>query len=313
MHIQFWGVRGSLPTPLLQNQIQNKVAAVLDRLSQQDLETPAMRQSFLDALPKWLYGTVGGNTACISVALDDPREVVVFDAGSGIRNMGIALSKQDPQIEHYHIFFSHFHWDHIMGLPFFNPAFNPSIQIEFYSPKPYLEKILSHQMLPPFFPVPINAMRAKKSFHRLSGALTIQDVNISYKKIWHPQDAYAYRVDDGRHSFIYSTDVELSDVDFVHNEENDTFFKDVDLIVIDAQYTQKETLAKRGWGHSSFCTATDFAAHWGIKCAALFHHDPSYDDQKLFENLEEARSYAEHMHFKDTRLILATEGLEITL
>ncbi|MDR1399483.1 MAG: MBL fold metallo-hydrolase [Treponema sp.] len=314
MRIQFWGVRGSLPTPQLPSQIQSKIAAILDRLSQQDIETPAARQRFLNALPMWLYGTVGGNTACVSVAFDDPSEIVVFDAGSGIRDLGIALSKQEPRIERYRIFFSHFHWDHIMGLPFFIPAFNPSIQVEFYSPKPYLEKILGDQMLPPYFPVPISAMRAKKSFHCLSNAFTtVPGVNISYKKMWHPQDAYAYRVDDGKHSFIYATDVELSDVDFVHSKENESFFKNVDLIVIDSQYTQEQALEKREWGHSSFQMVADFTAHWGIKCVTLFHHDPTYDDQTLFAYLQETRSYAESMHFKDTRFILATEGLEITL
>jgi phosphoribosyl 1,2-cyclic phosphodiesterase len=313
MRIQFWGVRGSLPSPQLPSQIQTKVAAILERVSPQDIETPEARQRFLDALPMWLYGTVGGNTSCISVVLDDPREVVVFDAGSGIREMGIALSKQEPRIERYRIFFSHFHWDHIMGLPFFGPAFNPSIQVEFYSPQTYIEKILSYQMLPPYFPIPMRAMGAQKGFHRLKGAVTIQGATISYKKISHPQGAYAYRVDDGKHSFIYSTDVELTDTDFVNSKENETFFKNTDVIVIDAQYTPEEALRKRGWGHSSFRAVVDFATHWGIKCAVLFHHEPMYDDQKLFENLQEARSYAEHIHFKDTRLILATEDLEITL
>ncbi|MDR2419587.1 MAG: MBL fold metallo-hydrolase [Treponema sp.] len=313
MRIQFWGVRGSLPSPQLPMQIQRKVAAILERLSPQDIETPAARQRFLDALPMWLYGTVGGNTSCVSVAFADPREIVVFDAGSGIREMGIALSKQEPQIERYRIFFSHFHWDHIMGMPFFGPAFNPSVQIEFYSPQTYLEKILSYQMLPPYFPVSMRTMGSQKRFHCLKGPITMQGVTISYKKIRHPQGAYAYRVDDGKHIFIYSTDVEISDADFVHNEENDSFFKNADVIVIDSQYTHKEALSKSGWGHSSFRAATDFAAFWEIKCAVLFHHEPAYNDQKLFENLQEARSYAEHMHFKDTHLILATEGLEITL
>jgi phosphoribosyl 1,2-cyclic phosphodiesterase len=200
-----------------------------------------------------------------------------------------------------------------MGLPFFNPAFNPSIQVEFYSPKPDIEKILGDQMLAPYFPVPMSAMGATKSFHCLTNTLTTQAATISYKKMQHPQDSYAYRVDDGKHRFIYSTDTELSDADFVHNEENEAFFRDADLIVIDSQYTLKESFDKYGWGHSSFSMVTDFAAHWGIKCAVLFHHDPTYDDQKLFDNLQAARSYAEYMHFKDTRLILATEGLEITL
>jgi phosphoribosyl 1,2-cyclic phosphodiesterase len=159
----------------------------------------------------------------------------------------------------------------------------------------------------------MSAMGATKSFHCLTNTLTTQAATISYKKMKHPQDSYAYCVDDGKHRFIYSTDTELADEDFVRNEENESFFRDADLIVLDSQYTLKEAFDKYGWGHSSFSMATDFAAHWGIKRVDLYHHDPTYDDQKLLENLQAARSYAEYMHFKDTHLILATEGLEITL
>jgi phosphoribosyl 1,2-cyclic phosphodiesterase len=313
MRIQFWGVRGSIPTPLLPSQIHEKIAAIIERVAPADLETPATQQRFLAALPPWLYGTTGGNTACLSVELDDPQELIVFDAGSGIRDMGINRIRRQPKTTRYHILFSHFHWDHIMGFPFFNPGYDPSVAIDFYSPKSELEQVLRNQMEVPCFPVPLDAMGAKKVFHQMSGPVAVGKASVSYKKMKHPQDSYAYQVSDGGRRFVYATDVELSEVDFDRTEENSALFEGVDAIVLDSQYTLGEAIEKYGWGHSAFSMAVDFAAHWGIKRVFLFHHDPTYNDRKLFDNLQAARAYAEHMNFHDIVLTLAIEGLEISL
>jgi phosphoribosyl 1,2-cyclic phosphodiesterase len=247
------------------------------------------------------------------VELDDPQELIVFDTGSGIRDMGIARIRRQPKTTHYHILFSHFHWDHLMGFPFFNPGYDPSVSIDFYSPKNELEKVLRDQMEVPCFPVPLDAMGAKKDFHYLSGPFTVGKASVSYKKMKHPQDSYAYQVSDGERRFVYATDVELSEVDFDRTEENIALFEGVDAIVLDSQYTLGEAIEKYGWGHSAFSMAVDFAAHWGIKQVFLFHHDPTYSDRKLFNNLQAARAYAEHMNFHSIVLTLATEGLEIIL
>ncbi|MDR1301433.1 MAG: MBL fold metallo-hydrolase [Treponema sp.] len=313
MHIRFWGVRGSLPAPLVSSHIKSKIAGILEQMSPADIETPEARERFLAALPPWLGGTVGGNTSCISLTLDDPGQVIVFDAGSGIRELGIVLAQQEPKILHYALFFSHFHWDHIMGLPFFNPAYDSTVQVDFYSPVQDLKTILGQQMRCPYFPTSMDMMGAKKTFHCLSRELSLYNVHISYKLMNHPGASYSYRVDDGKHRFIYATDVALSAEDFTGNEENTAFFEHCDVAVIDAQYTLKEAIEKYNWGHSAFSMAVDFAAHWKIKHLVLFHHEPTYDDRKLYSILQSAQWYIERMGFKGIKVSLATEGLEINL
>jgi phosphoribosyl 1,2-cyclic phosphodiesterase len=313
MHICFWGVRGSLPAPLLPEQIKSKISAIIERLTPLDLESPAARERFLAGLPPWLFGTIGGNTPCISLQLDDFPDWIVFDAGSGLRELGNAVAGEKLQPSRYHFFFSHFHWDHLQGFPFFNPAYNPMIHINFYYPGPELEANLSGQMKNPYFPVTLESIGSKRSFHRLTGPMTLNKVTITYRTMNHPGDSYSYRVDDGKHCFIYATDTELSTADFIQNRENSVFFRNADLIVLDSQYTLGEAIEKYNWGHSAFSLGVDFAANWGIKHLVLFHHDPNYDDKKLSHILQSARGYAERMNIKDIKISLAMEGMRITL
>jgi phosphoribosyl 1,2-cyclic phosphodiesterase len=313
MVIRFWGVRGSLPAPQLPSQIRHKISAILERLSPEDLESAETRERFLGSLPPWLFGTIGGNSPCVSVRLDNPRECIVFDAGSGIRELGIAAAREKPKITGYHIFFSHFHWDHLQGLPFFNPAYDPSVSLDFYSPKGNLETALHGQMTAPYFPIHMEAMGAKKSFHVLDRAVNFGEAEITYKKMNHPGDSYSYMVNDGTRRFIYATDSELSAADFIKNEENTAFFENADAAVIDCQYTLGEAIEKYNWGHSAFSLAVDFTANWGIKHLIMFHHDPTYDDRKLFNILQSARWYTERMGIRGVQITLAMEGMELTL
>jgi phosphoribosyl 1,2-cyclic phosphodiesterase len=313
MRIRFWGVRGSLPAPQLPSQIRSKISAVLERVTPEDIESAASRERFLAGLPPWLFGTIGGNTPCVSVHFDDSPEVVIFDTGSGVRNLGIAMAGKSPKPGKYHIFYSHFHWDHLCGLPFFNPAYDPSVDIHFYSPKEHLEEVLCGQMAPPYFPVRMETMGSKKTYHLLEGAITLNGARYSYKKLNHPGDSYSYRIDDGKHRFIFATDTELNARDFVKDAGNSAYFQDADVAVIDSQYTLGEAIEKYNWGHSAFSLAVDFAATWNIKHLVLFHHDPGYDDRKLYNILQSARLYMERMNITGLRISLAMEGMEIAL
>ncbi|MDR1862850.1 MAG: MBL fold metallo-hydrolase [Treponema sp.] len=313
MLIHFWGVRGSLPVPQLPGQIKSKISAVLERLTPEDIVSPETRERFLAGLPPWLFGTVGGNSSCVAVRPEGREDLFVFDAGSGIRELGISVGTENPKPRQYRVFFSHFHWDHLQGLPFFGPAYDPSVAVDFYSPKPDLEAFLRGQMTSPYFPVHMESMGSKKTFHTLTGPAEISGMVVSYKKMNHPGDSYSYKVYDGVHNFIYATDTELSASDFVKNEENTAYFAGADLIVIDSQYTLGEAIEKYNWGHSAFSLAVDFAANWGIKHMVLFHHDPTYDDRKLFNMLQSARWYTERMNIKGIKLTLAIEGMEIKL
>ncbi|MDR1025072.1 MAG: MBL fold metallo-hydrolase [Treponema sp.] len=313
MRVRFWGVRGSLPAPPSSAQIKSKISAIVERLTPEDLASQESRERFMAGLPPWLFGAVGGNTPCITVHAENSSSILVFDAGSGIREMGNALSREQPKPSRYHLFFSHFHWDHIQGLPFFGPAYDPSVKLDFYSPVTKMEQIIRSQMCPPLFPVNMDTMGSTKTFHILEGPANFEGFEISYKPMNHPGGCYSYLINDGKHRVIYATDTELTAADFAMNEENAGFFRNADLIVIDCQYTLGEAIEKYNWGHNAFSMAADFAANWGIKHMVLFHHDPAYSDHKIYNMLQSAAWYLERMNIEGIELTLATEGLEIGL
>ncbi|MCL2277021.1 MAG: MBL fold metallo-hydrolase [Treponema sp.] len=318
MKIHFWGVRGSIPTPLSPSRIKSKISAIIEQITPEDIVNAETREKFLAGLPPWLFGSVGGNSPCVSLSFDKSAsdsgdECIVFDMGSGFREMGIAQAAEKKKISHYHIFMSHFHWDHIQGLPFFGPAYNPSVKLSFYSPVATLERIISDQMTHPYFPVQINAMGSKKYFNYMEREANIGGRTVSFKKMNHPGTSYAYCVNENGKRFIYATDTELTSEDFIKNEENASFFNEADLIVIDCQYTLGEAIDKYNWGHSAFSLAVDFAANWKIRRMVMFHHDPTYDDHKLYGILQSAKWYLDRMNIKGIELILAYEGLELTI
>ena len=324
MRIRFWGVRGSLPSPLLPAQIKSKISAIMERLSPADLESAESRERFLAGLPPWLFGSVGANTPCVTVQIESeklpvqkklsfPGKMIVFDAGSGMKELAAAIAKVKQVPSQYNVFFSHFHLDHIMGFPFFTPAYDPTVTMNFYSPMEVMKAAMQGQMDPPYFPVPIDYMASKKKFHTLSRPVKLFGASISYRKMNHPGDSYSYKVDDGKHKFIYATDTELSSDDFAQTDENTAFFSNADLIIIDSQYTLGEAIKKFNWGHSAFSFAVEFAANWNVKHIVLFHHDPGYSDQKLYNNLQSAKWYTERMNMKGIKISLAIEGMEICL
>lgn len=313
MNIRFWGVRGSIPTPTMPSRIKSKISAIVEQVTPEDIVDAESRERFLAGLPPWLFGTVGGNSPCISLSFDNSSEFIVFDCGSGLRELGMSQISDKKKASRFHIFFSHFHWDHIQGLPFFGPAYNPAINLDFYSPVEDLEKNLNGQMCHPYFPIHLDTMGSRKSFNVLNGNIEVAGCTISYKKMNHPGDSYSYCVNENGKRFIYATDTELTSGDFLKDDENTAFFNNADMLVIDCQYTLGEAIEKYNWGHSAFSLAVDFAANWNIKHMVMFHHDPTYDDHKLYGILQSARWYLERMNLKGIELTLAYEGLEISI
>ena len=282
----------------------------MQRISVKDLENQDERELFLASLPDYLFSTVGGNTACVEIATDEKCRFI-FDAGTGIRELGneIASSRRPADC---HLFFSHFHWDHIQGLPFFAPAFDPGCSIAFYSPVPEFQSILEGQMKPPYFPVTMDVMAANKVFHVLDRQpVVVGGVKISYRAMNHPGGCYSYSIEEAGVKAIYSTDTELREEDFRRTSENREYFQDADLLVLDTQYTLGEAIEKYNWGHSSFGLASDFAATWGIKKLVLFHHEPSYSDLKIESMFKNASWYIEHLESRGVEVFLAREGLEV--
>jgi phosphoribosyl 1,2-cyclic phosphodiesterase len=313
MKVQFWGVRGSIPTPLTPGQVRDKIDEVVDRIVANDLASQESRIRFLNSLPPWLYGTTGGNTSCVEIILFDKTRLIL-DAGSGLRELG--KFSPMPENETYHILMSHFHWDHIQGLPFFGSAFRNESVLHFYSPRSEQQQLLKQQMTPPFFPVTMEGSFTPKTyFHTIESEkpFAIGSALIDVKKMKHPGDSYAYAITEGKKKFIYATDVEITTNDFERTKFNINFFENASAIVLDAQYLVGEAIQKENWGHSPFCYAIDFADFWKIENLYLFHHEPSYDDERLNSIFTSAIWYADNVTRTHPKVILSTEDLVVDL
>lgn len=310
MKIHFWGVRGSIPSPILSSQIQAKINAVVQRITPQDLESFDSREKFIASLPDWIYGTVGGNSPCVQLTTDTGKEIIL-DAGSGIRVMGKSITS--PSDDHYSLFFSHFHWDHICGFPFFDHAFNPKVKIDIYSPFEKAEEYLAQQMPSiQLFPVLWENFSKNFTFHTLEEGKSYQvgDVKVCTCKMSHPGGSYSYSFEQNGKRFVYATDVELMDLDSGNKENIEMVFKNADVVVLDSQYTMEEAQAKEKWGHSVFCYAIDFALSMNIKKVYLFHHEPMYDDKKINSILSAAKWYSTFISHDSVKVELAVEGIE---
>ena len=162
MTINFWGVRGSVPTPLSPQQVQSKIMAAIQRAKPSDLENAETRAKFVASLPSWIFGTAGGNTACVELVNNDTH--IILDGGTGLRPMGKARKCPDK----YHVFLSHFHWDHIQGFPFFDHAYNPNCRFEFYTHFDHAEDYFWEQVKEPYSPPSVGKTLARNiGFNRI--------------------------------------------------------------------------------------------------------------------------------------------------
>lgn len=316
MRIHFWGVRGSIPSPLTPVQIQNRIAAVVQRISSKDVVSSDTKERFLASLPDWIFGTVGGNTSCVEIE-NSTKDCIILDAGSGLRELSLHLNQRSTGITTYHIIFSHFHWDHIQGLPFFLQAFNPNNRIIFYSTNENLKTILADQMKEPYFPIPLmgsGGFCSELKFVHLdspSRTFKIGSTTITWNKVNHPGGCTAFMFSEEGKKIIYATDIELDRNDFLKTAENEFFYAGADLLILDSQYTMGEAIEKNGWGHTAFSLSVDFALTWGVKKLVLFHHEPTYTDQKIYSLRQSAEWYCQYAGSQVLEIVIAREGLDI--
>jgi phosphoribosyl 1,2-cyclic phosphodiesterase len=229
----------------------------------------------------------GGNTPCVEMQVGGDR--LIFDGGTGIRVLGRSLLPQMP-LEAY-IFFTHSHWDHIQGFPFFEPAFTKGNRFHIYGAvapnDSTIEQRLNDQMLHPNFPVPLQIMGADLKFYDLEIGKSIEignDIVVESAMLNHPGQAVGYRVNWQGHSAAYVTDTEHLDNGCL--DENVLFLaRNADVFIYDATYTDEEykseKSSKKGWGHSTWQEAVKVAKAANVKTLVIFHHDPLHNDQFL--------------------------------
>lgn len=249
MEITCWGTRGSLPTP------------------GKDVEK------------------YGGNTTCFEIKTLD-NSLIIIDAGSGIRNLGKKITKDDS-IKNIYLLLTHAHWDHLMGFPFFIPAYfskyNINVRGGKYAKKS-LQKYLKHQMEPPYFPVDFSLLKANFNFNKAEPDMLKSDrIIIDTIKLNHPDGGFGYKfIEDGK-TFVFLTDNELS---YHHKsgpsvEDFISFCKDADMLFHDSQYTNAQYKKTKGWGHSTYQSTVNMAIKARVKALGFCHHDPDRTDLEL--------------------------------
>ena len=279
--VRFWGVRGSIPAPDAANL------------------------------------RYGGNTSCLEIRCGD--ELIILDAGSGLRSLGLELERraQGRPIEGS-LFLSHTHWDHIQGLPFFAPGYKAENRFRLFVGPGQTDRILQglrDQMSPLHFPVRFEEMAGLRPMEEL-GAInnTLGSVAVATFPLNHPGGCTGFRLDIQGKSIAYLPDHEpfgaATPQALASQRALKGFLKDVDLLVLDTQYTAEEYTARRGWGHGSLPESVDLAVAANARELVLFHHDPSHHDGQIDAILAMARQRA-----TGTRLtiIAAQEGETIDL
>ncbi len=280
MEITFWGCRGSLPAP---GRLTNKY---------------------------------GGNTSCVEVRLDD-GSLIILDAGTGIRNLGKSLM-QHPNGSDMYLILTHPHWDHLMGFPFFAPAYSSGYKIHIRGgpvAKETIQKYLEHQMQPPYFPARFRSMKAQFDFtYGIPMVKRIAAAEVIPIALSHPNGGYGYKITEDSKSFVFLTDNEL---DYDHEGGKARYeyvnaCRDADLLVHDAQYTDREYERTAGWGHSTYGSATMLAIQANVKRFGLFHHDPDRDDQSLDRIVQLCQQEITY-HKKNIYCFAAMEGSRIRI
>lgn len=298
-YLRFWGVRGSYAAPFASHL------------------------------------KVGGNTSCVEVRHGD--HVLICDAGTGIIPLGNQLLQQD-KVRELLIMLTHYHWDHVCGLPFFVPAFIPEWKISFFGPgddNKEVQKHVSAQMRAPYFPVGteswlanINYLSPEKN-GRKYGPMTIEHNNVH-----HPGTTYGYRIKINGKTVIYISDneckyieksvsqrkSELNDEeqiiydDMVREEHASELglIKDADILIHDAQYTPEDYQKKKGWGHSCYIDTINMAIDAGVRELYLYHHDPNYDDAAI-EAIHKAAEKIIRDRQSSLKCHIAREGLRVDL
>ncbi len=283
--VTFWGTRGTIPTP-----------------------GPNTTR-------------FGGNTACVEVR-DGTGQLVILDAGTGIRNLGRHLqSRAGPDGVHADILVSHAHWDHIQGLPYFAPFFKAGNVLKVRGPKQGdvgMEAILKSLMQPVVVPVPLEALAATLEVHHVDGEpIQARGCEITSMRVRHPSVTLGYRLrmSDG-HSLVYVPDDELSgghyDAPADWRKKFVAFIGGADLLIHDSTYTPEEYPRYTGWGHSTYQESVELALEAGVKRLALFHHEPDHGDAFLDEVVDKAREQVARAKGR-LEVEAAAEGSQITL
>jgi len=313
--VRFWGTRGSLPVALTASAVRRKVIAAVRGAAGRTFASEADLEAYVEGLGFAASGTFGGHSPCVELLTGGP-DYVLCDLGTGVRPFGQGVMKRHgatPQT--FHVFMSHVHWDHIMGFPFFAPAYRPGNRIFIYGGHDLLEAALRRQQAPPSFPVDFDALQASIEFIRLEPDRDYDIAGLTVRLMLqrHAGDSYGYRFTASDRTVVYSTDSEHKLDDLAEAQRFVDFFRGADVVVFDAMYSLADSISvKADWGHSSNIVGVELCQMARAKHLVLFHHEPAYNDATLEGLLKEARRFEELTRGDHAlKVSAAYDGLEI--
>ncbi len=317
MKVTFWGTRGSLPTPLTSAEFFVKAKRLLMSAKDVDLNDESAVDRFLLSRPMPEAMTFGGNTPCIEII--DGSNRLIIDCGSGLYPLGRhMMSSGFVPGSRIDILQTHTHWDHMLGFPFFAPAFTKGTNIHIHGIHPHLGERFEQQMDLIHFPIEIGDMAANVYFEQAvrETEFGIPGFTVSSKALHHPGGSYAYRITAGDKTVVIATDGEYKGKPEEVYPPYVEFYQNADLLVFDAMYSTLEKVIEReNFGHSTPVIGIRIAMDAGVKKIALFHHDPECNDAQIAQTFEDAREYLKNQTppagQKPLDLIVTYDGLEI--
>jgi phosphoribosyl 1,2-cyclic phosphodiesterase len=318
MKLRIWGSRGSIPVSLTAPDVRAKIVRALQGAHGVDLADPAAIETYVDGLGFDVAGTFGGHSSCLQIETGG-KEHIVLDLGTGVRALGQQMlarfGVQAPQT--YHVFLSHLHWDHIMGLPFFTPVYIAGNRIVVHTCHPQAEFALRRQQDEPSFPVRFDQFSAEFAFHVATPgeAFEVDGTRIVAHAQRHAGDSYGWRFERAGKCLVYSTDSEHRLEDEDERAGFVAFFDCADVVVFDAMYSLADAISvKADWGHSSNIVGVELCQSARVKRLVMFHHEPANSDGQIAQILEETRRFEQITRDGHVLEVLsAWDGLELSL
>lgn len=315
MDLNIWGARGSIPSPLSPEELEQKLTHALVEAGGRKFSNEREAKAFLESLPPLDAGMAGGNTSCVEIT--SGKDQIILDAGSGLRTLGQKMmargfAESKPPVN---ILISHTHWDHICGFPFFVPVFIDGSQIHIYGCHDDLEERFRNQHHPYNFPVLFDQLAADIAFTQLQPAdsVSIAGFDVSAIQMVHPGDSFAYRIERDDASVVYATDAAYNDLTPPAMKSYHDFFDQADVLIFDAFFDDLiDSFQNSDWGHSSAFIGVDIALNADVQKLILFHHDHLIDDDRLQRLLDSTHNYLNHVApNSNCEVLLALEGLTI--
>jgi ribonuclease BN (tRNA processing enzyme) len=293
MKIKFWGVRGSLPATSSLDQNKEHIQNVLKSFIRAGFNSEADIKTFFESKSISEICGYGQNTTCVQVR--DGASHLLIDGGSGLKVYGDHMLKHHPERKQHHILMTHFHYDHIMGLPFFSQHFIPGQEIHYYAVQPDCEKVIRSLFMRPLFPLSYENLAAKIHFHTIQPYVKnqINGFEVSAYRLDHPDPCSGFRIEKNGKVYAHAVDHEADRLVPADLGPDAELFKNVDLLYIDAQYTESEMAQKKGWGHGTYDRAFEICSVFGVKQALLAHHDPGFSISDIQNLVEQSRKFFE--------------------